>query len=97
MMFWKLIMAGKSLLQCSTAPDMILLDVQLGDMDGRDICLDLKQEPATAIIPIMMISASHGRRGLREKACDANDFLAKPFDVAELIARVSHYNHCLMF
>ena len=69
-------------------PNMILLDVQLGDMDGRDICRDLKEQPATQAIPIIMISASHGWPGLREKACRADDFLAKPFDVAELIEHV---------
>jgi DNA-binding response OmpR family regulator len=69
-------------------PDMVLLDVQLGDRDGRDICRELKEQPATQDIPIMMISASHGWSGLHEKQCKADDFLAKPFDVIELVAHV---------
>lgn len=74
-----------------THPDIILLDVQLGDMDGRDICKTLKEEPETRDIPIIMISATHGWQGLREKQCQANDFLAKPFDISELVAHVNRY------
>jgi DNA-binding response OmpR family regulator len=72
-------------------PDVILLDVQLGDMDGRDICRALKQQSSTQDIPIVMISASHGWPGLREKQCQADNFLAKPFDISELIAYVKRY------
>jgi DNA-binding response OmpR family regulator len=72
-------------------PDMVLLDVQLGDMDGRDICRELKQEPATQEIPIIMISASHGWHALNEKQCEADDFLAKPFDVNELLNHVKRF------
>lgn len=74
-----------------THPDIILLDVQLGDMDGRDICKALKDQPQTRDIPIIMISATHGWQGLREKQCRADDFLAKPFDIAELVAHVGRY------
>jgi DNA-binding response OmpR family regulator len=72
-------------------PDMVLLDVQLGDSDGRDICRELKGHAATEHIPIMMISASHGWHGLREKQCEADDFLAKPFDVSELVDHVKRF------
>lgn len=72
-------------------PDMILLDVQLGDMDGRDVCLELKQEPTTKNIPVVIISASHGLHALHEKQCQADDFLEKPFDVSELVDQVKRY------
>jgi DNA-binding response OmpR family regulator len=71
-----------------TRPDMVLLDVQLGDMDGRDICRELKHQPGTQKIPIIMISANSGWQALREKQCEADDFLAKPFDVHELVDHV---------
>jgi DNA-binding response OmpR family regulator len=74
-----------------TRPDMILLDVQLGDMDGRDVCRSLKQEAATRDIPIIMISANHGWHGLQERKCEADDFLAKPFDLNELVNHVKRY------
>ncbi|WP_183575481.1 response regulator transcription factor [Mucilaginibacter sp. X5P1] len=72
-------------------PDILLLDVQLGDSDGRDICRELKGTLATQEIPIIMISANHGWQGIREKECNADDFLAKPFDIIELLAHVRRY------
>ncbi|MEB0261785.1 response regulator [Mucilaginibacter sp. 10I4] len=71
-----------------TLPDIVLLDVQLGDRDGRDICRELKEQPSTQAIPIMIISASHGWHALREKSCNADDFLAKSFDITELVEHV---------
>jgi DNA-binding response OmpR family regulator len=72
-------------------PDMLLLDVQLGDRDGRDICRELKEQVLTQNIPIMIISATHGWESLNEKRCGADDFLAKPFDVSELIEHVKRF------
>lgn len=72
-------------------PDIVLLDVQLGDRDGRDICRELKQFPTTQDIPIIIISASHGWHALREKECNADDFLAKPFDLTDLVGYVRRY------
>jgi DNA-binding response OmpR family regulator len=69
-------------------PNIILLDVQLGDRDGRDICRELKQQAMTRDIPIIMVSANHGWPGLNEKECRADDFLAKPFDIRELVDHV---------
>jgi DNA-binding response OmpR family regulator len=72
-------------------PDMVLLDVQLGDMDGRDICRELKHQPTTQEIPIIMISASHGWDSLSEKECEPDDFLPKPFDVHQLLNHVKRF------
>jgi DNA-binding response OmpR family regulator len=72
-------------------PDIVLLDIQLGDSDGRDICRELKGTSATQEIPIIMISANHGWHGVREKQCNADDFLAKPFDITDLVAHVKRY------
>jgi DNA-binding response OmpR family regulator len=71
-----------------TRPDIVLMDVQLGDRDGRDICRELKEEPETQEIPIIMISASHGWQSLHEKECKADDFVEKPFDIIDLVAHV---------
>ena len=69
-------------------PDLILLDIMLGDMDGRELCKMLKSNVETQDIPIIMISASHGLSE-RFKPCDApDDFLAKPFDISELLDKV---------
>lgn len=72
-------------------PDIVLLDVQLGDSDGRDICRELKEKPDTQAIPVIIISASHGWQAIQEKLCNADDFLPKPFDVKELVDRVKRF------
>lgn len=72
-------------------PDMVLLDVQLGDSDGRDICRELKQRADTQAIPIIMISANNSWHALKEKECHPEDFLAKPFDIEELVNYVKRF------
>ena len=72
-------------------PDIVLLDVMLGDVDGRDICKALKQQPATQTIPVIIVSASHGWHTAHEKNCGADNYLAKPFDITDLVSRVKLY------
>jgi DNA-binding response OmpR family regulator len=69
-------------------PDLVLLDIWMSGIDGRDICRGLKADPATFDIPVLMISAS---RDIMQSAMEsgANDFLAKPFDMDELLAKVA--------
>ncbi|MEO3407599.1 response regulator [Mucilaginibacter sp. CAU 1740] len=69
-------------------PDVLLSDVRLGDMDGRDICRELKDNPTTRGIPISFVSATHGWHTMHEKKCGANDYVAKPFDVEDLLLHV---------
>jgi DNA-binding response OmpR family regulator len=73
-------------------PDLILLDIMLGDKDGRDICKSLKDNPDTSRIPIIMISASHGVHTVHE-SCNANDYIAKPFDIDDLLNGVSKHSN----
>ncbi len=75
----------------SCRPDLILLDVMLGDSDGRDICKILKNAPDTRQIPVIIVSATHGLHTAYEKRCGADDYISKPFDVNELIDRVRKY------
>ena len=75
----------------NTLPDVVLLDVQLGDSDGRDLCRELKHQSDTKDIPIIMVSASHSWAACSEKQCHPEDFLAKPFDVKELIDHVRRF------
>jgi len=51
----------------------------------------LKAQVATQDIPIIMISANCGWQGIKEKQCDANNYLAKPFDITDLVAHVKRY------
>ncbi|MCJ8212070.1 response regulator transcription factor [Mucilaginibacter sp. RS28] len=73
-----------------TSPDILLLDVMLGDMDGRDICKALKSSPATSQMPVMIVSATHGWETRHERQCMADDYVAKPFDITDLLVRVSN-------
>ena len=70
-------------------PDLILLDVMMPGLDGRQVARVLKADPATANIPIIMVTAQ-GDREARLAALDAGaeDFLTKPVDRAELWLRV---------
>lgn len=70
-------------------PDLMLLDVNMPGIDGYEVASQLKADPATAAIPIIMLSAQEGRAakviGLES---GAEEYLTKPFDKAELLARI---------
>ncbi|TKC06036.1 response regulator [Pedobacter frigoris] len=72
----------------SLRPDLILLDVMLGGMDGRDICRAIKEHVTFRNIPVLMISASHNLQGLLKLPGSPNDFLSKPFDIDSLVKKV---------
>ncbi len=69
-------------------PDLIILDVMLGNMDGREICNNIKNTKDTLHIPIIMISATHNMAESIKKNCRPDDFLEKPFDIVNLINKV---------
>ena len=70
--------------------DFLILDLNLPDLDGFTICRELRRDPATASLPILMLTArtSEGDRILGLEL-GADDYLAKPFSVRELLARVA--------
>lgn len=71
------------------APDLILLDIMMPQMSGFEVCKKLKADPATADIPIIMITAlseiSDIERGVES---GTDDFLTKPVNKLELLTRV---------
>jgi len=69
-------------------PDLIILDVMLGNMDGREICNNIKNTKDTLHIPIIMISATHNMAEFIRINCRPDDFLEKPFDIINLINKV---------
>jgi DNA-binding response OmpR family regulator len=71
-------------------PDVIILDVLLSGKDGRLICQKLKSREETKRIPIIMISA-HPNAKQSVAAVGADDFLAKPFDMDDLLTKIAKY------
>ena len=69
-------------------PDLVLLDILMPGMDGYEVCRRLRDQPATAHLPVIMITASETKDKVKGLDAGADDFLAKPFDQAELLARV---------
>lgn len=70
-------------------PDLVLLDLNMPVMNGYEVCERLKADPATADIPVLMLTAwadpDHRVQGLQ---LGAADYLVKPFDYRELLARI---------
>jgi adenylate cyclase len=70
-------------------PDVILLDVMMPGMDGFDVCRRLKNDPKTAPIAVLMVTAlSERKQRMIGIAAGANDFLNKPVDLQDLTLRV---------
>jgi len=73
----------------STAPDLILLDLMLPELDGLEVCKLLRRDAKTSVIPIIMVTARTGEMdrivGLE---LGAVDYVAKPFSPRELVLRV---------
>jgi DNA-binding response OmpR family regulator len=67
--------------------NLIIMDMLLSGVNGTDICIKLKAKEDTCTIPVMMISAHPNARELCIKA-GANDFMAKPFEMDEIVNTV---------
>jgi DNA-binding response OmpR family regulator len=69
-------------------PDLILMDVMLSGMDGRNICKSLKADPQLNQIPVILLSANVNAYNVMFDQGAPNDFVAKPFDLDNLIQRI---------
>lgn len=70
--------------------DLILLDSRLKGIKGQDICKKIKSDKATASIPIIMCSADN-RIKIIAKEAGADDFIEKPFSMADLLKKIEKY------
>jgi class 3 adenylate cyclase/CheY-like chemotaxis protein len=68
--------------------DLVLLDILMPGMDGYEVCHAIRAAEATRFLPVVMITASGDQEKVAAIEAGADDFVAKPFDQAELLARV---------
>ncbi len=72
----------------SFVPNLIILDIMLPDADGRELLKQLRCEDKTSEIPVLMISARYTAENVEHGEFKPNGFLAKPFDIDELLDRI---------
>jgi adenylate cyclase len=72
----------------SEQPDLILLDVMMPGLDGYSVCRRLRENEDTAVLPVIMVTSSLSEEKTRAIEAGADDFIPKPFDHDELLARV---------
>lgn len=68
--------------------DLVMLDMLISGVNGTDVCIRLRETEATAKIPVLMMSALHDA-GEKCKKAGANEFIAKPFEMDELIIKIN--------
>lgn len=82
---------GRAALEAAltNVPDVLILDVMLPEMDGFEILSNLRNDPRTKSLRVLMLTAK-GQREDRERAmaCGANQFMSKPFGNSELVEAV---------
>ena len=72
-----------------SAPDLVLLDVNMPGMDGLEVCRRLRADPETEALPIILVTAlSERAHRLEGISAGANDYLTKPIDRPDLLLRV---------
>jgi DNA-binding response OmpR family regulator len=81
---------GKSVIEYTRSwPDLFLLDKQLTDMDGLDICRHIKQQAETKDIPVIILSATPDLDQLAKEA-GADAYIEKPFTAGHLLNTISN-------
>lgn len=68
-------------------PDLYLLDVMLPDGDGIQLCSELRNNPQSSQVPVIMISAHKGGTEVKRR-CPGAEFIPKPFDIEDLITQI---------
>ena len=72
----------------SAKPDLVLLDVMMPPPDGLAVCKRLREMEETAVLPVIMLTASEGSEKTTAIEAGADDFLSKPFNREELLTRI---------
>jgi two-component system cell cycle response regulator len=70
-------------------PDLVLLDIMMPELSGIEVCRQLRADPRTRDVRVIVVSAVDAKRALEESIiAGADDFLAKPINALELMVRV---------
>ena len=69
-------------------PDLVLLDVVMPGIDGYETCRRIRADPSTRLLPVIMVTASGDEEKVQAIESGADDFVQKPLDQPELLARV---------
>lgn len=69
-------------------PDLVLMDIVLDGVDGRQICRAIKEDTALQHIPVILISGITGQEQINHQDFGPDDFLSKPFTAGDLIDKV---------
>ena len=80
--------AALQTLRSEPTPDLVLLDLVLPGIDGYEVCRQLRAAPETSILPVVMVTGSDSSDRVSSIEAGADDFLIKPVDPVELLARV---------
>lgn len=86
-----MVKSGQETLEClkSVMPDLILLDIHMQDMDGYEVMKHMKEDPETADIPVILLTADADEDGEeRGIALGAADFIRKPINPQDLLDRI---------
>lgn len=70
------------------SPDVIIMDIMLPDIDGRTLLKEIKETASTSHIPVLMISARYNSTNYTLDGISADDFMAKPFNIDELMDKI---------
>lgn len=69
--------------------DLVLLDIVMPGMDGYEVCRSIRERPETAFLPVVMVTASGDEQKVKALESGADDFVTKPINQSELLARVA--------
>jgi len=74
------------------APDLVLLDIMLPEIDGFEVCRRIKEDPATKHIPVIMLTAKKSREDMaRGEQVGADWYITKPFKSAMVIETIQRF------
>ena len=74
--------------ECNENPDLIVLDIMMPEVSGWDVAAKIKENPKWNTIPIVFLTAKGDTMSIGMGAMASEDYIVKPFDVNDLIARI---------